>query len=244
VQEYATSLERYEFPLGGSIDFVPSGRQTSAEYSSLVSKFDWETFYTRLNGEEFLLALADDMRSNYDIVLIDSRTGLSDNAGICTVTLPDTVVNCFAYNNQSIEGAVSVATSIRRMRPDIRIFPVPSRVEDGEAAKLNRRRALAQRQFREFVSALGYVDPSKYWGQVEQPYKPFYAYEETLATFGDRPYQKNDLLAAYERLASELVGERCGGIVRRFEFLPRLAVVGELVAVPVALRDVFLAVEF
>ncbi|AEV82393.1 Nephrocystin-3 [Actinoplanes sp. SE50] len=209
IQEYATSLERYEFPRGGSIDFVPSGRQTP-EYSHVVSNFDWETFYTRLNGERFLFDLADDMRANYDVVLIDSRTGLSDNAGICTVTLPDTVVNCFAYNNQSIEGAVAVANTIRRLRPDdIRIFPVPSRVEDGEAAKLNRRRALAQQQFREFVAALGHADPGKYWGQVEQPYKPFYAYEETLATFGDRPYQENDLLAAYERLAGELVGERC-----------------------------------
>ncbi|KUL42406.1 FxSxx-COOH system tetratricopeptide repeat protein [Actinoplanes awajinensis] len=208
IQEYATSLERYEFPRGGSIDFVPSGQQVP-EYSHTVSNFDWESFYTRLNGEEFLHHLAENMRSHYDVVLIDSRTGLSDNAGICTVTLPDAVVNCFAYNNQSIEGALAVANTIRRLRPSIRIFPVPSRVEDGETAKLNRRRALAQQQFREFVATLGYADPSKYWGQVEQPYKPFYAYEETLATFGDRPYQENDLLAAYERLAGELVGEKC-----------------------------------
>ncbi|GAA2868154.1 hypothetical protein Acy02nite_09290 [Actinoplanes cyaneus] len=208
IQEYATSLERYEFPRGGSIDFVPSGRQ-APEYSDTVSNFDWETFYSRLNGAEFLVSLAQDMREHYDVVLIDSRTGLSDNAGICTVTLPDTVVNCFAYNNQSIEGAVAVANDIRRLGNDIRILPVPSRVEDGEAAKLNKRRVLAQQKFSEFVSALGHADPSKYWGQVEQPYKPFYAYEETLATFGDRPHQENDLLAAYERLAGELVGERC-----------------------------------
>ncbi|GIE84633.1 FxSxx-COOH system tetratricopeptide repeat protein [Actinoplanes regularis] len=209
VQEYATSLERYDFPRGGSIDFVSSGVQ-APEYSHVVSNFDWETFFTALDGEDFLLELAHGMRRHYDVTLIDSRTGLSDNAGICTVTLPDTVVNCFAYNNQSIEGAVSVANTIRRLRPDdIRIFPVPSRVEDGETAKLNRRRGLAQQQFRDFVAALGYADPSKYWGQVEQPYKPFYAYEETLAAFGDRPYQENDLLAAYERLAGELVGEKC-----------------------------------
>ncbi len=209
VQGYATSLERYEFPKGGSIDFVPSGQQI-AEYSHVVSNFDWEDFYTRLNGEEFLLALADDMRRNYDVALIDSRTGLSDNAGICTVTLPDTVVNCFAFNNQSIDGAVAVARSIRRLRPDgIRMFPVPTRVEDGEAAKLDRRRGLAQQRFGEYVMALGYPDPSKYWGIIEIPYKVFYAYEETLATFGDRPFQENTLLAAYERLAGELVGEDC-----------------------------------
>jgi MinD-like ATPase involved in chromosome partitioning or flagellar assembly/tetratricopeptide (TPR) repeat protein len=209
IQGYASSLERYEFPRGGSIDFVPSGQQI-AEYSHIVSNFDWEDFYTRLNGDEFLLALAEDMRRNYDVALIDSRTGLSDNAGICTVTLPDTVVNCFAFNNQSIDGAVAVARSIRRLRPDgIRMFPVPTRVEDGEAAKLDRRRSLARQRFDEYVTKLGYPDPSKYWGMVEIPYKVFYAYEETLATFGDRPYQENTLLAAYERLAGELVGEDC-----------------------------------
>ncbi|WP_328464772.1 FxSxx-COOH system tetratricopeptide repeat protein [Actinoplanes sp. NBC_00393] len=210
VRRYATSLERYEFPGGGSIDFMPAGQQ-KPEYSRIVSMFNWDDFYTRLNGDEFLLALADDMRDNYDITLVDSRTGLSDNAGICTVILPDTVVNCFTYNNQSIDGAVAVARSIRtdpgRLR-DVRIFPVPTRVEDGEAAKLDRRRSLAQQRFAEYVAALKYTDPSKYWGQVEVPYKVFYAYEETLATLGDPPKQQNTLLAAYERLASELVGEK------------------------------------
>jgi hypothetical protein len=44
---------------------------------------------------------------------------------------------------------------------------------------------------------------------VEIPYKVFYAYEETLAPFGDRPHLENTLLAAYQRLAGELVGEPC-----------------------------------
>ncbi|GIH06955.1 hypothetical protein Rhe02_50220 [Rhizocola hellebori] len=209
IKDFATSLERYDFPKGGSIDFVPAGEQV-AEYSRMVSHFDWDHFYTRLNGEEFLLALADDMRRNYDIALIDSRTGLSDNAGICTVALPDAVVNCFGFNNQSIEGAVAIARNIRRLRPrGVRMFPVPTRVEDGETAKLDRRRSLAQQRFAEYVAALGYSDASKYWGSVEIPYKVFYAYEETLAAFGDRSHQEGTLLAAYERLASELVGERC-----------------------------------
>jgi tetratricopeptide (TPR) repeat protein/cellulose biosynthesis protein BcsQ len=209
VKRYAVSLERFDFPDDGMIDYISPGQQ-GADYSRAVSTFDWEDFYLSHNGEDFLLALADDMRRNYDVALIDSRTGLSDNAGICTVTLPDTVVNCFAFSNQSIDGAVAVSRSILAdpSRPrDIRIIPVPSRVEDGEAAKLDRRRRLAQQRFAEFVAALGHDDPSRYWGAVELPYKLFYAYEETLAAFGDPPYQQNTLLSAYERLAGEIVGE-------------------------------------
>jgi hypothetical protein len=94
IQRYASSLERYEFPGGGSIDFVPPGRQDRT-YSQSVSTFNWDDFYERFDGAAYLDALAEDMRRNYDVTLIDSRTGLSDNAGICTVQLPDAVVNYF-----------------------------------------------------------------------------------------------------------------------------------------------------
>jgi MinD-like ATPase involved in chromosome partitioning or flagellar assembly len=212
IQRYATSLERYEFANGGSIDFVPSGQQV-AEYSATVSNFDWSDFWERLDGRAFLSAWAAGMRANYDVTLIDSRTGLSDNAGICTVELPDTVVNCFTFNNQNIDGAAAAARAIRAMRDEVgipvRIFPVPTRVEDGEAAKVDRWRGNAQHRFSALVADLGYADPAKYWGTVEIPYKVFYAYEETLATFGDRPHLENTLLAAYQRLAGELVGEPC-----------------------------------
>src|SRR5215475_1366533 len=85
IQRYACSLESYEFPGGGLIDLVPAGRQNPTTYSTIVSTFDWGDFYDRLGGGVFLDALAADMRRHYDYVLIDSRTGLSDNAGICTV---------------------------------------------------------------------------------------------------------------------------------------------------------------
>jgi hypothetical protein len=65
---------------------VPAGRQNTT-YSTVVSTFDWDTFWTRLRGGMFLDALREDMRAHYDFVLIDSRTGLSDTAGICTVQL-------------------------------------------------------------------------------------------------------------------------------------------------------------
>ncbi|BCB87978.1 FxSxx-COOH system tetratricopeptide repeat protein [Phytohabitans suffuscus] len=207
IQRYASSLERYDFPGGGSIDFVPAGRQDRA-YSAAVSTFNWDDFYERFDGAAFLDALADDMRRHYDVTLIDSRTGLSDNAGICTVQMPDAVVSCFTMNNQSIDGAAAVANSIRHLRGDgVRIYPVPTRVEDGELSKLERGRTYARQRFEDFVRLLGHSDPEKYWGLVEIPYKVFYAYEETLATFGDRPQQENSLLAAYERLAGELIGE-------------------------------------
>ena len=61
------------------------------------------------------------MKSNYDYTLIDSRTGLSDIADICTVHLPDILVDCFTLNNQSIEGAAEIARVIdQRYHPEAR----------------------------------------------------------------------------------------------------------------------------
>ncbi|MEK8107503.1 hypothetical protein NKG94_24610 [Micromonospora sp. M12] len=44
----------------------------------------------------------------------------------------------------------------------------------------------------------------RYWAAVEVPYRPFYAYEETLATFGDPPGSPTSLLAAFETLTGIL----------------------------------------
>ena len=70
-----------------------------------VSSFNWQNFYDRLGGGGFFEAVKARARANYDYVLIDSRTGVSDTAGICSVQMPDTLVVCFTYNNQSIKGA-------------------------------------------------------------------------------------------------------------------------------------------
>ena len=206
ISPYAMSLE-YEFPGRGTVDFVPAGRQ-DATYSALVGSFDWENFYERLGGGGFLEALKRNMRDRYDYVLIDSRTGLSDTAGICTVQLPDILVNCFSLSTQAIDGAAAVAASVGRQRRNgqVRIFPVPMRVEDGEQDKLDAGRDYARSRFGRFLSHV--PDPDRYWGQVEVPYKSFYAYEEILATIGDRPLQENTVLSATERIVGYLTDQR------------------------------------
>jgi putative AlgH/UPF0301 family transcriptional regulator len=206
ISPYAMSV-KHAFPGEGTIDLVPAGRQ-DALYSTLVSSFDWTNFYQRLGGGGFLEALKRSMRNGYDYVLIDSRTGLSDTAGICTVQLPDILIDCFVLSTQAIEGAAAVAASVTAQRSgeNVRIFPVPMRVEDGELDKLEASRDFARAAFTAFVTHL--PDPIGYWGDVEVPYRSFYAYEEILATLGDRPRQENTLLAAFERLAGYLTDRK------------------------------------
>lgn len=207
IQPHAVSLTPeslgWEFPEGGTLDFVSAGKQ-NREYSATVSTFDWDNFYDRLGGGHFFDALRDDMKANYDYVLIDSRTGLSDIADICTVHLPDVLVDCFTLSDQSIDGAAAVARQIdeRYGGRGIRILPVPMRIDEGEKEKADAGRALARLKFDRFPTGLAGDELTSYWGAVEIPYRPYYAYEETLATFGDEAGLTNSLLSAFERLTA------------------------------------------
>jgi tetratricopeptide (TPR) repeat protein len=200
VEPHAVSLD-FEFPGEGTLDFISAGRQ-NRDYSSLVSGFDWDTFYERQGGGQFFDALREDMKACYDYALIDSRTGLSDIAEICTVQMPDVLVACFTLSDQGIEGTSSVARHIEDRYGDrnIRILPVPMRIETGEKEKCDAGRSLAKRRFDKFPRGMTQEQLDQYWGAVEIPYMPFYAFEEILATFGDEPNRPSSILAAFERL--------------------------------------------
>jgi hypothetical protein len=167
-----------------------------------------------------LLELAKEkMRAEYDFILIDSRTGVSDTSGICTVQMPDILAVCFTLNNQSIDGASAVAASVDSQRRsksgerEVRVFPIPMRVEKFEKEKLELAREAARSKFKRFLWHIPGNQRASYWGEIETFYEPFYAYEEILATFGDRPLATNSMLASAERLTGYLTD----GFVRQLD---------------------------
>ena len=197
---HAVSLN-WDFPDGGMLDFVSAGRQ-NRDYSTAVTSFDWDTFY-KLGGGQFFDELRADMKRNYDYTLIDSRTGLSDISDICTVHLPDILVDCFTLNDQSIEGAADIARSVeqRYHYRNIQVLPVPMRIDEAEKDKADVGMARARSRFGGIPSGrTGTYDSDDYWNAVAIPYRPYYAFEETLAVFGDPPRAPLSLLGAYERL--------------------------------------------
>jgi cellulose biosynthesis protein BcsQ len=205
VLRHAVSLGRKEFPSNFCLDFLSAGRQ-NRDYSTALFSLDWDNFYHRLQGGEFFRAMREDMKQSYDYVLIDSRTGLSDVADICTIELPDTLVVCYTLNDQSLDGGASIARQINGRYRDrrIRILPVAMRIENAEKEKLDAGRALARAKFEGFPPGLNKERHAQYWATVEVPYLPFYAFEETLATFADQPGVANSLLAAFERLTGAI----------------------------------------
>jgi len=203
---YAVPVD-WDFPGAGRLDLVVAGRQAPT-YAAKVNSFEWHTFYQRFGGGAFIDEVKRQLRKEYDFILVDSRTGVSDTAGICTAQLPDQLVACFMLNAQSIKGTAAVAESAVGLRTEapIEVFPVPMRVELAEKERLERARAFARRQFDGFLLRIPSDERISYWRDVEILYEPYYAYEEVLAAFSDSTGGSYSLLSAVERLCYRLAG--------------------------------------
>lgn len=265
IEPYVISLD-WEFPLGGLIDFIPAGRQ-GPDYAMRFAAINWQKFYDVLGGGEFIEVLKSTMRSQYDYILVDSRTGVSDTSGICTIQMPDSLVVCFTYNNQSIEGAASIAqgvfeqrttqdskSSLSSQRPkdfssqpsanqyyhspySFKIFPVPMRVDQAEKDKLELRKAYARWKFDPFIQRLPLPDRRTFWGAVGVPYIPFFAYEEILATFKEDPSDANSCLAAFTRIAMEIAPRDVTGFISLISPEQKDEVLREFASTPMTEAD-------
>ena len=103
-----------DFKEDGNIHIIPAGKEDDA-YKNELQAFNWVKFYNEENGKYLLNNLRYDIISEFDnpdLVLIDSRTGLTDIGDICTILLPDKVVIFTGLNDQNIKGSKSVIDTI------------------------------------------------------------------------------------------------------------------------------------
>lgn len=119
----------------GRVALLAAGRRDE-HYAARVQGIDWADLYAR-GFATFLERCRDTWTANYDFVLIDSRTGISDIGGICTAHLPDRLVVLFTANQQSVEGAVDIvrrADHARDRMPYDRqrhlVLPILSRLDN------------------------------------------------------------------------------------------------------------------
>lgn len=198
----------------GYIDFMGAGRQ-GGTYSERVNSFDWKRFY-ELGGADLLSAMKKHLRARYDCVLIDSRTGVSDTSGICTIQMPQTVVAFFTLNRQSIEGVTAILRSIRAFRSpsvdgsQIEFFPIATRIENAEQVKLEIARRYARDALADFLPKMKQSHPREYWDKMEIAYRPAYAFEEVLAAFGDATGAAgaaDTMLSQVEATAQRITGD-------------------------------------
>lgn len=117
------------------LHLLVSGKD-NGNYSEMLRDFDVSQFYEKHDGGQRIEAFRKDLLENYDYVLIDSRTGVTDFGGICTIQMPDILVMLFAPTEQGLTGTKKIAQRILDShsklpfdRFNLLVCPVPSRFD-------------------------------------------------------------------------------------------------------------------
>jgi tetratricopeptide (TPR) repeat protein/MinD-like ATPase involved in chromosome partitioning or flagellar assembly len=124
VQEVTVKAENTDPKTTYTLSIIPSG-VASADYGRKVSSFSWATFIEERNGGPIIERWRDEWKEEFDFILIDSRTGITDTGGICTVLLPDLLVLVFTANDQSFEGALGISRSAQDERRNLAVQRLP-----------------------------------------------------------------------------------------------------------------------
>jgi len=125
------------------IDVLAAGR-VNVDYCRTLERIDWSGFFTEDPADPgpFFGPLLDAIgRMEYDYVLVDSRTGLGDQAGICTQILPDLLVVLFRLNDQNLHGLAhfvpSTKDQLSRRKRKTEVLPVASVVSTTASEVVN-----------------------------------------------------------------------------------------------------------
>lgn len=180
---------------GGCLDLMPSGLIDETYQQRLYSiKFD--RLYEEGIGQPLFKHFKKVVRDSglYDYVLIDSRTGLSDEGSICTRDLADHLVVLTGLNRQNVEGTVRVLQQLKAGDWDGgRIIfvasPVPVHYEELREQRMKEARGA--------IKKAGFDAELK----LHIPYHPRLSLDEEPFVYN---WTGTDLFQAYQSLQGEL----------------------------------------
>ncbi len=177
-----------EFP----ISLLHSGREKDpAAYTALLQNFNWSDFFADKKGGTYLENLRTSWHADFDFVLIDSRTGLSDSSGICTILMPDILVPMFTANYQSLFGIRDIVKYIQTARQKLEVdrmaltvLPIPSRfgtrVEFKESQEwLERIADILKDCYSDWLPK--WIEPKYILEQIKVPQIDYFSFGEKLA---------------------------------------------------------------
>ncbi|SNX62639.1 CobQ/CobB/MinD/ParA family nucleotide binding protein [Streptomyces sp. TLI_55] len=92
---------------GATLDLIAAGG-VGNDYVPKLQSIDWEQLYLEHDFGNVLEGWRERWLDAYDVILVDSRTGISDSGGICTAQLPHILAYTFTANQQNVDGVLDV----------------------------------------------------------------------------------------------------------------------------------------
>ena len=200
-EEYVCSLNIPEHLIrmeGGKLDLMPCGR-LDAGYEERLYSIDFAELYAEGIGQPLFKHFRNLVRDSklYDYILIDSRTGFSDEGGISTRDLADHIFVLTGLNRQNIDGTVRFLTRLKGSgwaeeggKVVFILSPVPRDYEELRAE----RTAYAKKEIEEKT---GFKADFK----LHIPYHPRLALDEEPFVYN---WTETDLFSAYESVREAL----------------------------------------
>jgi len=217
--EWDRHLWRIEGEVEGkdfSLHLLPSGKEADDAYAAKLERFEWDSFFAD-GGGDYLESLREEWRKTYDVTLIDSRTGLSDAGGICTIQLPDIVVAMFTANYQSLYGVRDIMRAAQAARNNLAydrmhlaVVPLParfgSRTEFRESQEWLGQFAEVLDEFYKDWLPNG-LDPRHVVEVLKVPQVDFFGFGEKLAVMEQGTSDPDGMGFIYDRVASLLAND-------------------------------------
>lgn len=192
------------------LDLISAGRSDS-EYPGKLHTLDFPKLFEETDLGSYIEVLRDEWAAAYDFILIDSRTGVTDIGGICTVHLADVLILLFTTTDSSVLGLSRIVKSARaargkfpRDRAALVAVPVPardeSRTEYRQSQEWKQKTAKAFRGlYEDWLPASVKAEDAVEILRI--PYVPYWSFGERLPVIEEGTKDPSSLGRAYEMLA-------------------------------------------
>ena len=199
------------------VSLLKAGRMDPT-YTTRLHKLNWADLYRKGLGDS-LEIMFEELRQEYDYVLIDARTGVTDFSGIITAQLPDILAFLFTSNEQSFRGATDIARRAVEARNELTIdrsrlllLPIPARLEIQFEFRISswwqERFANELKEFYEPWTTPD-IDHARLVQSTTIPYVPIWSFGERLAVVVDSSTDSLSINYSLETIAA-LLAHRLG----------------------------------
>jgi hypothetical protein len=218
---YATKIDANQSP--GSLRLLTAGRRLGVwrrRYGEAIRRFDWQEFYDDWAGDAYIDFFRRELvgegpkglEGAADLLLIDSRTGVTEQGGVCTHHLADLVLVLTAANDLNMEGAKWMVQALgdeqlvkSRAGRSLSVLPIASRIEQTAQTK---ELVDFRRQFiKEFGNTIGKhsTNPELFAIATEIPYMPYYSYHERVVAREEEAEREANYYSKYRAIADAIV---------------------------------------
>jgi MinD-like ATPase involved in chromosome partitioning or flagellar assembly len=194
----------------GQLSLLSAGRNGD-DYTARLHSLDFPELFDKYDLGSYIEQFRQEWTSEFQFVLVDSRTGVTEIGGICTVHLADVLVLLFTTTESSMDGAMRILERARKAQEQLpmergRLLAVPVPARDESRTEYENATRWKERFANQFGELYRDWLPSGKTAHdaidlLRIPYIPYWSFGERLPAIEEGTNDPASLGHAYEILA-------------------------------------------